>query len=261
MATRSCGVIALAAVAVLGTTPAFASVQIYVSGAQMGPYESTTISGGLVGGSQTEGYTGEQIETANLGTSYQTPTFSLQTWCVDLNHYIYLGSDSIVYTLGNLSQINSSPSVTLTSAQKTYVTWLGSYGTQQLNNWTPADATAYGSQNTFSAAIQTAIWNAEYGSTYTGSDSQLAADLGEFSATFSQIPNPAATFIGIPVVLLSYPASNQYQELLTFLVPGSGGTAGTLAQQYASSVPEPASAALLAGGLFVAGYLRRRRSV
>lgn len=170
-----CGAVGAAIIGVALAAPASAT-QIYVHDASIGPYEQVTITGGLVG-TRTEDYAGQQYDTVNLGSTYNPATaFKVGLWCVDIGEDIILGSND-VYTLAPLGSVTSVPPVTWTPAVIQEIQWLAFYGNKHLANYTNADMVSYGTQNQFSAAVQVAIWNVEYGSTYAGTDSQIVTDL------------------------------------------------------------------------------------
>lgn len=244
-------VLGAVACAVLGTTalsaPAVA-LQITIHDAAIGPYESATITGGALGAgvSQTEGYTGQQLD--HVTFSGDSTVYTLGLWCVDLNHDIVLGSND-TYTLAPLGSVTSAPPVTWTTAEINKITWLAFYGNQQLANYTSADSTAYGTNNQFSAAVQVAIWNTEYGSSYVTGDSTVAADLTALSTLYAAGTDPATGGANFALVDSNNP---QTQELDTYLVALNGVPAADL--------PEPVSLALLGSGLIGFTALRRRRA-
>jgi hypothetical protein len=185
----------------------------------------------------TGNYAGQLDLTANLGTSLNPGyTFHLYGWCVDMFHDIYLGSDSDVYTVAPTTQINTDPGSpsgsTLSSAQAAQITWLASYGNSIL--------ATQGPDSEFSAAVQIAIWNAEYGYTYVGSDSTLSNDLSNLASLYATDPG-------------AYPVNS---DTVAFVSQGSvsQGLTGI------APAPEPASFVLLAGGLLALGALRCRRA-
>lgn len=240
----------LAAASIVTHAPAGRAAPIYVSNVQMGPYMSVTLSGAALGGSQKIDYVGQQIETANIGASYNAAgSFTLYAWCVDLNHNIYLGSQN-QYQTGSLAQVNSSPAVNWSKVNQAQLVWLAFYGNQKLAKYTAADAGNYGTQAEFSAAVQVAIWNTEYGTTYTGSDSQIASDLVSLTNLWNNGRTSVPAQGGVAFALISN-ATPQTQELLTFV---TGPSSATLA----AAIPEPASAVLLAGGTTGLLLLRRR---
>lgn len=180
-------------------------------------------------------YAGQLDLTANFGTSLNPgSTFDLYAWCVDMFHDIYLNGDSDVYTVASTSEINTdpgSPSGSLiSSAQAAQITWLASYGNYIL--------ATQGPNSDFSAAVQIAIWNAEYGYTYVGSDTTLSNDLSNLASLYAADPG-------------TYPVN---PNTVAFLSQGSvsQGLTGIV------PTPEPAPFVLVACGLLALGALRRR---
>lgn len=224
------------------------ATQIYIKSASIGPYESATISGGLLG-TKTEDYTGQQLDTVNLGSTYNPNTsFQVGLWCVDINDDIVLGGD-YVYTLAPLGSVTSNPPVTWTTPVKNEISWLAFYGNKHLANYTSADIASYGTPSQFSAAVQVAIWNTEYGSSYTGSDSQVASDLLTLAEAWNNGHPAEPATGGVSYALINRDGA---QALDTYLLTFSGIPAADL--------PEPVSLAVLGSGLFGLAALRRRRA-
>lgn len=247
---RSAVRFAVAAVwAVSAAVPAGAAA-IYVSNVKIGAYATVTLSGAAIGGTETIKYAGQQIETANIGTSANpAASFTLDAWCVDLDHVIYLGSKD-QYQTGSLSQVVSLPAVNWTETNQSEMIWLAYYGNQQLANYSAKDRTTFGTKSEFAAAVQVAIWNTEYGTTYSGSDSKIADDLVSLSQFWRQ-GSPADPAQGGSAVALISTALPQTQELLTYVTAAQ-------AAPLVAAVPEPTQIGILASGAVGLFYARRR---
>jgi hypothetical protein len=151
---------------------------------------------------------------------------TIDAWCIDLFHDDFVGggqslpfSTSTVLTDGNGN--------TLSATQVSQIAGLIAYGDAVLDSAPPAT-----NLNDFSASIQLAIWTDEYAGFSYDSNITLT-DL--VSADMAN----AAGYDGNDVALISL---NGGQGLVT-----------------ADAIPEPASVALLGGGLLGLGTLRRRR--
>lgn len=202
--------LSLAAAAALLATPAFASFT--VTNVEMPYNDLLTIANPNVG----EGYIGQDVLTTSVGT--------IDAWCIDLYHDIFLGAgQSLAYKFGPITINNDGG--TLTSQQIKEIGGLMVYGDNQLANDPSNDA---------AAAIQLAIWDVEYGPvTYTGGDTALA-DL--LTTDLDLAPTLSAT--GVALIALD----------------GQQGLAT------ADRVPEPMSLAILGTGLLGLGIVRRRRT-
>lgn len=184
--------------------------------------------GGGIGSTEVVGIAGQIILTTNIGM--------LGVWCVDLFRNISLGGN-YTYTVGALTTDNSfPPNVTagpnaLTPTQINDIGKLAAYGNFVMST-TPTNA--------FSAAVQAAIWNVEYGTTATGT----AAFNTELTNLMTILPS------------LSNPGGNQ--------LTASQNAQGLFVAQglyQPNRVPEPSTLAMIAIGLlslFGFGSIRRR---
>ncbi|MBV9249540.1 MAG: hypothetical protein JO227_09905, partial [Acetobacteraceae bacterium] len=99
----------------------------------------------------------------------ETSVGTLVTWCMDLYHYIYLGSgQNLPYAIGGVTSTYAPGANALTALQSQELQGLATYGEQLYNSGTAT--------NDQLAAVQIAIWSIEAPNlAYTGADSALAA--------------------------------------------------------------------------------------
>jgi hypothetical protein len=204
--------------------PASASI-INITNVQVPFSEGVTLTGGTIG-SEAIGIAGQFVLTTDIGT--------LNAWCVDLFHTISLGG-SYTYTTGPLLTDNSgsSPGTSnpLSSTQINQIEALAAYGNAVMLS-SPSNA--------FSAALQAAIWDVEYGTTATGSP-LFTSDLASIVALLPSLPV-------IPgVQLYNQDSQGVFQAQGLYVIPP------------VRAVPEPATLALLVSGLAGLGFSRRKQ--
>jgi len=199
-----------------------------------GALDSVTLSGGLAGADGTYA-AGQIVLTTNTGT--------LDVWCVDVFHIIYIGGN---YTYASLpltndnSGISAATSNPLTTKQIQEISYLATVGNQLMAS-TPTAANA--------AAIQAAIWDVEYGTTATDNN---PADAAAFTAAYDLLMAAAQTNT---IDYGGYVINDQIGS-----GPGARYVNQTLFVDPAldpDPVPEPASLALF--GVGVGGLIAFRR--
>ena len=215
----------------LAPVPAFAG-HIFASNMAL-PYSLTVdLAGGKLG--NVRSLAGQQILTVNNGSTYNgSGLYSLAAWCIDFPHHIYIGSIAIDYAVGVLIDdhisITSAASNSLTVSQEQEIGGLVRYGNQQMG---------IAPTNLLSAAVQTAIWDIEYGTHYAGSNAALATKI-------TALETMAPTLL-----------SDSGQVLNSF----SGGTNLYDFQSLEFNIPEPVAMSVLAVGLLGLVMARRRRN-
>ncbi len=230
--------VALAAMVSIGglATPATAA-NIYTSSMALPYYEMVDLAGGTIG-TQNNVYAGQQVLTVNDGSSYASSAlYTVVAWCVDFNHDIYIGGDSIVYQLTALTDnhLGTTPatSAPISTGEAQELAGLVLYG-NQLMLAAPSDLT--------SAAVQVAIWDVEYGTHYAGTDAALAT---EVTMLLGIAPTLTSNF---GVLLDSFAPNSQTYQSQSLLTVGDPGL----------PVAEPSTVTLLAVGTLGLMMARRR---
>jgi hypothetical protein len=238
----------LATAALLGLTASASAANIDVTNVQVpyGLFNVVLTGGTLPGASPYNVYLTGQIDLT-------TPGGVLGVWCVDLFHDISLGGNYTTppYMTGSLQTNNmgSSPatSTALTPTQINEISVLAAWGSGKMAS-TPS--------NDYSAAIQAAIWDVEYGSSasYAG-DSGFGADLSYIESNVL----PTATYFAGGFQLSDTGDQGQFLSQSQFLPPPPGtDTPPPL------SAPEPSTWAMMLlgfAGLGLAGYRASRKSI
>lgn len=166
---------------------------------------------------------GQFVLTTNIGL--------LGAWCIDLFHSISLGVQNLTYNDIPLSSTNNnstpSNSAQLTQAQIDRIQSLGAYGNTLLGSQS--------NNNAFAAAVQAAIWLAEYGG---------------YGLTIAGCNGDCATYLG--AIPSSLPLAGGVQ------LESVDATGLFVHQNLELPVPEPGTLALVGSILVALGLLRRR---
>jgi hypothetical protein len=194
---------------------------------------------------------GQTLVVDSINGVAPNPTIpALLVWCVDLDQTIGVPGGPYYFTLSQFSTITppdtppgAQPATNLSQGQLNEMNWLASQGDQANLGIGPSDE---------SAAVQLAIWNVEYGVTYTACNvGNICADEAALFSTYAGL-TPPIQVQGDPVVLLSNTGQNNGTQELSFML-------GTGTHGLPLPTPEPASLALLGAGLAGLGWMRRRR--
>lgn len=159
---------------------------------------------------------------------------SIVAWCVDLFHEVQTGGgQTLQYELGTAATDNAPAPAALSGTQQAEIANLAAYGQTLIG-------TAQGTTDNLTA-VQLAIWSVEYPTfSYTGaSDAPVAATLQQ------DLSGP-----GYDTGLLALSGTQTF-------VTASAGVGNATAT---APVPEPATLALLSGGLALFGVTARRRA-
>ena len=209
--------IATATLAFLSLASSASATQIYVSYMSLANgYEFATFqpnpnepAGPWAGGTE---YTGQQDLVADYGATDHAPFFNVYAWCVDVDHYIYLGGDSIVYNLTPLTVPNASD-----------IEKVAAWGSRQL---------AAGPNPLISAAVQAEIWDLEYNMEIVpGSDPTLEAEVASINALLPSLPAVDGAMLsgsftgGGPTAQTLYTTNIPEPASLTLLASGLAATA------------------------------------
>jgi hypothetical protein len=204
-------------------------------------------------GSYEDVYTGQL--TFTVGNNSYGPNGELAVgstvpvWCVDIYHDIGLGTNggqqgTIDYKLGTLA--NNGDGTNLTQQQINAMSWLIVAGDAYLSSHASVDV---------SGAIQLALWDLEYGSTYggTGFDYKNASSSNMVSLAKSYINSAWANKNNNAYDSYIYTLTNPDVQSFAF---------AEMPTNPPQLVPEPGSLAILGGALLgLAGiwHVRRRR--
>lgn len=166
---------------------------------------------------------------------------AIQTYCVDLGQSFSFG---IAYTDFTLVDAESYFGAEKAQALARLLSFVGDHHLFA--------ATAAGSRDDLSTALQLAIWNLRY----DGDDSLAAGSFTSGSAAFAQALAGSQGFWGSNALLN---ASQGAAVTRTLWVLQSPTRQDQLVWQLSAGVPEPATWALLAAAVVGAGAARRRR--
>ena len=227
--------VAAGAIALGGLARPASAANVYASYMSLPYYEIVDLTGGMLG-TRNGVYAGQQVLTVNDGSVYNPlGTSMLDAWCVDFFHDIYIGGNSIDYSLSSLTDDHSgatpATSHPLSAGTARELAGLVVYGNQAMQA---------APSNLLSAAVQVAIWNIEYGSAYAGSDAALAAEVCYLMGIAPSLDSTSGE------VLNSFDPSRTYYQFQSLLYSQAALSGG---QDAGPVVPEPGSIALLAGGV------------